>query len=939
MFDVFYTNQKPYLFPFEKPAKDLADAKAQCRTGSFWLLDGCCDYTDFDFEWRPDPGPAYMHAWGNQWVPAEYRPCVTFVAEGATEYKFMSEVLHRLPNYGNQWRVNFNIEEFDYSWEPNPFDPPMDYVFGNQWNPGVIQPTIIYKVEGATEVKYIDDIVAKLAQNNANWVVIKDEVDWKIDKSWVPNPCDPPFIYVFGNSWYSSVDMPTVEYRVPGAVDYKYCDEVIVTKPAVKEYWQYNASLDITELDKWAPNPYDPPYIYVFGNQHYAAQVMPTAEYMMPGATELKYVDDVIAKLLPNKERWSIPEEVDASAIDFSWVPHPKDEPYVHHFGSEFQVSVGLTYTVPGATEPKFEGEPPLLAKERKAVQVLDIFYMDKSNFSSAERYRKLLEKYPNAQKIRYVNSNLETIQRCIAKAKTSKFWVISSENVYDDFNFEWHAQPWQSYMTHVFGSQWEKWSDTFLINKWEFERHTKWAKTLAEFPNLNFVKDQYVKTGNDNFDMYYVDHGNPDDSLLSLKSRYPRIKVTRFVDNLLDALRRIMNTTTSEYVWVTSSLCNYGGFDFTWTPEPWQAEMIHCFGTRTEKRGDTFYIHVESFKKQMTDLELLDWFNVICYHSDDLLQRYDSPVVYYDTDNLIEVINNHQFVTPYVTFTNVKGYTPQLEQCLWSQKDRKVLSATPDNGVACVPRDIKQYLKTQIYDYPYIDKTWNKALSALNMDVIFISYDETDADANWEILKAQYPSAQRLHGVEGMDNALKKAAEMSSTHWYYAVFAKTIIDPSFNFTFQPDLFQQPKHYIFHAHNPMNGLEYGHMGIVMYNCNIVKNMSTFGIDYTMSAAHEVVPIVSAVAAFNTTPYQTWRTAFREVAKLSQFNDESPTIENSFRLKTWTTKAEGEYAEWCLQGAKDAVTFYSANSHDKTQLKQAFDWVWLKQYFVSLHGEH
>jgi hypothetical protein len=491
--------------------------------------------------------------------------------------------------------------------------------------------------------------------------------------------------------------------------------------------------------------------------------------------------------------------------------------------------------------------------------------------------------------------------------------------------------------MTHVFGSQWEKWSDTFLINKWEFERHTKWAKTLAEFPNLNFVKDQYVKTGNDNFDMYYVDHGNPDESLMSLKSRYPRIKVTRFVDNQLDALRRIMNVTTSEYVWVTSSLCEYTAFDFTWTPEPWQAEMIHCFGSEFQKRGDTFYIHVESFKTQMAELELLDWFNVICYHQDNLLLRYDPEHVHYNSDNLVAEIMKHEFKGPYAMFMNRAGGLG-FEPCMWTQKDRTATSATADNGCVAIPRDIKQYLKTQVYDYPFIDKSHNKSVECIPMDVIFISYDETDADENWEILKAQYPSAQRLHGVEGMDNALKKAAEMSKTHWYYAVFAKTIVEPLFDFTFQPDLFQQPKHYIFHAHNPMNGLEYGHMGIVMYNCNIVKNMTNFGIDYTMSAAHEVVPIVSAIAAFNTTPYQTWRTAFREVAKLSQFNDETPTIENSYRLKTWTTKAEGEYAEWCLQGAKDAVAFYAANSHDKTQLKQAFDWVWLKQYFVSLHSE-
>lgn len=934
MFDVFYTNQKPNLFPFEKPAKDLANAKAQCRTGSFWLLDGCCDYTDFDFEWRPDPGPAYMHAWGNQWVPAEYRPCVTFVTEGATEYKFMQQVLRRLPNYGNQWRVNFDIEEFDYSWEPNPFAPPMDYVFGNQWNPGVIQPTIVYRVEGATEVKYVDDIVATLAQNKTNWVCLKDEVEWEVDMSWVPNPTDPPYIYVFGNMWYSSVGMPTYEYRLPGAVEKKYCEEVIVTARQNPEYWTHDPDVDMSELNNWAPNPFDPPYIYVFGNQHYAAEIMPTAEYRVPGATECKYVDDVVAKLRPNREYWTVPEEVDQTAIDFSWVPHPKDDPYVHHFGSEFQMSMGLTYTVPGATEPKFEGEPPLLSTQKKATQVLDIFYLDKSNFSSAERYRKLLEKYPNAQKIRYVNSNLDTIKRCVTRTKTNKFWVISSENVYDDFNFEWHAQPWQNYMTHVFGSQWDKWSDTFLINKWEFERHTHWAKSLAEFPNLNFVKDQYVKTGNDNFDMYYVDHGNPENSLQSLKSRYPQIKVTRYVDNLLDTLRRIMNSTKAEYVWVTSSLYDYSVFDFTWTPEPWQAEMIHCFGTPANKRGETFYIHVESFKKQMVELELLDWFNVICYHDEDVVVRYDSPVVHYSTDNLIEVIKNYQFTTPYATFSDRVGYAPQLDQCLWSQKDRKVMSATPNNGVVCVPKDIKQYLKTQIYDYPYIDKSYNKSLRTgnIDIDIIFISNGEPDADKYWKKLISQR-HAKRSDGVNGRTEAYQAAARLSTTHWFFAVFAKLEVDPNFDWTWQPDMFQEPKHYIFNSRNPLNGLEYGHQGIIAYNRRLVLENNNPGIDFTLSQPHESVPILSGIAHFNQDPWMTWRTAFREVLKLKMFSVAQPTVETTARLNTWLTVANGEYAEWCLRGAADAVEYYESVNGDATQLQLSFEWRWLKDYFT------
>jgi hypothetical protein len=126
-------------------------------------------------------------------------------------------------------------------------------------------------------------------------------------------------------------------------------------------------------------------------------------------------------------------------------VPHPKDDPYIHHFGSDYQISTGLTYTVPGATEPKFEGESPRLVLEKAAVAVVDIFFVDRNNTFSQDRYNKLREKYPNIQKIRYANSMLETVRRCVTRAKTRKFWVVSSLNIYDDFDFAWHAEPWQN--------------------------------------------------------------------------------------------------------------------------------------------------------------------------------------------------------------------------------------------------------------------------------------------------------------------------------------------------------------------------------------------------------------------------------------------------------------------------------------------------------------
>jgi len=52
--DVFYYGKKPNVHPREKFATDLADARRQCTTEHFWIINEFCDYTNFDWDWDFD---------------------------------------------------------------------------------------------------------------------------------------------------------------------------------------------------------------------------------------------------------------------------------------------------------------------------------------------------------------------------------------------------------------------------------------------------------------------------------------------------------------------------------------------------------------------------------------------------------------------------------------------------------------------------------------------------------------------------------------------------------------------------------------------------------------------------------------------------------------------------------------------------------------------
>ena len=44
---------------------------------------------------------------------------------------------------------------------------------------------------------------------------------------------------------------------------------------------------------------------------------------------------------------------------------------------------------------------------------------------------------------------------------------------------------------------------------------------------------------------------------------------------------------------------------------------------------------------------------------------------------------------------------------------------------------------------------------------------------------------------------------------------------------------QQPKHYIFDAKNPVNGLVYGHQAMIAYNKKLTLDNYGYGLDFTL----------------------------------------------------------------------------------------------------------
>jgi hypothetical protein len=363
---------------------------------------------------------------------------------------------------------------------------------------------------------------------------------------------------------------------------------------------------------------------------------------------------------------------------------------------------------------------------------------------------------------------------------------------------------------------------------------------------------------------------------------------------------------------------------------------MLHVFASNEEKFGDTFFMHVPSFKTRADSCELLEWYDL--NFVDVAVPRRPMPVITHNYDSQVDAVKNIEFQGPLAVFSNTDYVSGNLVTVpLWREKTKTIVPLSAGATSVVVPKSAISCVKTQLYDYPHIDRT-QKMLKDDLLDIVFISNGEPSTESTFNHLHntvSNLFTANKIHRIDGVNGrvaAYHAAAEISTTPWFFAVFAKLFVSEKFDWSWQPDRMQQSKHYIFHALNPVNGLEYGHQAMIAYNKRLVLDNTGQGLDFTLDDAHEVVPILSGTALYNISPWVAWRTAFREVLKLQA---SLPDVENEYRLSQWLSTNPGSSQivneEWSRWGAEDAVEYYNEVNGDFDALKKSYEWSWLASY--------
>lgn len=172
------------------------------------------------------------------------------------------------------------------------------------------------------------------------------------------------------------------------------------------------------------------------------------------------------------------------------------------------------------------------------------------------------------------------------------------------------------------------------------------------------------------------------------------------------------------------------------------------------------------------------------------------------------------------------------------------------------------------------------------DLDCVYLTYDEPNAEENWVKIKNMVPWARRVDGVKGSDAAHKAAANASGTDRFVLIDGDNIPDPEF-FNLTLELADgNPCVFRWRARNHINGLMYGNGGMSIWSKQFVYNMRTHeatdgsaenDVEFCFYPNYYAMHDCYSTTYPNGSAFQAWRAGFREGVKMCLNKGVRPTV--------------------------------------------------------------
>lgn len=230
--------------------------------------------------------------------------------------------------------------------------------------------------------------------------------------------------------------------------------------------------------------------------------------------------------------------------------------------------------------------------------------------------------------------------------------------------------------------------------------------------------------------------------------------------------------------------------------------------------------------------------------------------------------------------------------------------------------------------------------LKIAEQDLIYLSYDEPNAEENYADLLTKVPWAKRVHGVKGSDAAHKACAELSETDRFITVDGDNTIDQKFLDQVINIEGNENSVISWCGKNVINGLMYGNGGLKCWPKEYVLNMRTHEnadknnihaqVDFCWDAQYLQMKECFSSVHNNATPQQAWRAGFREGVKLALDRGEKPTKEEFFTrnhyknlhmIYVWLmVGADVQNGSWAILGAREGLSMTMLTDWDYTLVR-------------------
>lgn len=234
------------------------------------------------------------------------------------------------------------------------------------------------------------------------------------------------------------------------------------------------------------------------------------------------------------------------------------------------------------------------------------------------------------------------------------------------------------------------------------------------------------------------------------------------------------------------------------------------------------------------------------------------------------------------------------------------------------------------------------KKFRVVDYDIIYLSYDEPNAEKNYADLCSKVPWAKRVHGVEGSDAAHKACAELSETDRFITVDGDNVVRPDFlnqEIDFEEHTDLENCVISWAGYNQINGLMYGNGGLKCWPKKFVLNMRTHENADPMNKHAQVdfcwdIQYIQQNSCFsdvynNYTPQQAWRAGFREGVKMAldrglrvnKQEFEKLHWKNLHRLYVWLmVGTDADNGSWAILGARAGLYMTMCTDWDFVQVR-------------------